>query len=96
MMSVVPLPPTNLAIGSANTTLTLVWEFSLSTDVTAYNVYRGANFGGPYTKIGSSPGNSSSFTDNTYQSGGTYYYVVTAVGASGVESVFSNQVNITP
>jgi fibronectin type 3 domain-containing protein len=92
---VVPQPPTSLAIGGTTTTsLTLVWQLSLSSDVTTYNVYRGANFGGPYTKIGSST--SSTFTDNTYHNGGTYYYVVTAVGPGAVESVYSNQTSITP
>jgi hypothetical protein len=34
---------------------------------------------------------STGYTDNTVQAGVTYYYVTTAVDASGVESVYSNQ-----
>jgi fibronectin type 3 domain-containing protein len=32
------------------------------------------------------------FTDTTVQAGHTYYYVVTAVDSSNVESTYSNQV----
>jgi hypothetical protein len=94
-MSVVPQPPTNLQL-TTYPYLLLTWTLSLSNDITAYNIYRGANSGGPYAKIGSSTGDASSFVDNTYQSGGTYFYVVTAAGANGVESVYSNEREITP
>jgi len=33
-----------------------------------------------------------SFTDSNVQTGQTYYYVATAVDASGNESVYSNEV----
>jgi fibronectin type 3 domain-containing protein len=33
------------------------------------------------------------YTDNTVQSGQTYYYWVTAVNSSGVESAYSNSVS---
>jgi len=36
-----------------------------------------------------------SFTDITVISGQTYYYVVTAVDASGLESAYSNQAPAT-
>jgi fibronectin type 3 domain-containing protein len=35
------------------------------------------------------------FTDNTVQAGVTYFYVVTAVDATGTESVNSNEVSVT-
>jgi len=94
-MNVVPQPPTNLQI-TTYPYLLLTWTLSLSNDITAYNIYRGANSGGPYTLIGSTTGDSSSAVDDTYQSNGTYFYVVTAVGANGVESVYSNEREITP
>jgi fibronectin type 3 domain-containing protein len=34
-----------------------------------------------------------SYTDATVQNGTTYYYVTTAVDASGSESAFSNEVS---
>lgn len=70
---------------------TLSWTASTSA-VSDYNVYRGTVNGGPYTLINLSLVTGPSYTDTTAQSGFTYYYVTTAVGGSGVESVYSNQV----
>ncbi|HZT74727.1 MAG TPA: hypothetical protein VE996_13845 [Terriglobales bacterium] len=36
-----------------------------------------------------------SFTDTTVLDGQTYYYVVTGVDSQGVESAYSNQVQVT-
>jgi fibronectin type 3 domain-containing protein len=70
--------------------VTLSWAADTST-VAGYNVYRGTTSGGPYTQIYSLDANTT-YTDSTVQSGSTYYYVVTAVGTSGAESGYSNQV----
>ena len=51
--------------------------------------------GGPYTLITSSPAAGPTFTDTTVQAGATYFYVVTAVDATGNESVNSNEVSAT-
>lgn len=61
-----------------------------SQQVTGYNVYRGTQPGGPYTKQTGSPLTVTDYVDNTVQSGATYYYVATAVDANG-ESGYSNQ-----
>jgi hypothetical protein len=67
----------------------LAWSPSTTTDVVAYNIYRGTVSGGPYSLL--TPMNSSTAdTDSTVQSGTTYYYVVTAVDAAGTESAYSN------
>ena len=72
-------------------TVGLTWMDSATT-VAGYNVYRGTSTGGPYvSKLTASPVTSTQFTDSGLQSGQTYYYVVTAVGSDGVESVYSNQ-----
>jgi len=65
------------------------WTASTST-VAGYNVYRSSQSGGPYQILNATL-QSLTFTDSTVQSGTTYYYVVTAVDGSGVESVFSNE-----
>jgi hypothetical protein len=70
----------------------LSWTASTST-VAGYNVYRGGVSGGPYTKQDSSLVAPTSYTDTAVQTGLTYYYVVTAVDSSGVESVYSNEVS---
>jgi len=68
----------------------LSWNPSTST-VSGYNVYRGSQSGGPYSKLNSSLSPGATFTDTSVQAGLTYFYVVTAVDASSQESVFSNQ-----
>lgn len=67
----------------------LSWNASTS-GVNGYNIYRGTQSGGPYSKLNSALLPATSYTDATVQSGATYYYVSTAV-ANNVESVYSNQ-----
>jgi fibronectin type 3 domain-containing protein len=74
--------------------VTLGWTASTSSGVAVYNVYRADSPGGPYTLKNSSLG--LTFTDATVVHGHIYYYVVTTVGALGVESVNSNEVSATP
>jgi hypothetical protein len=69
----------------------LAWKASSST-VSGYNVYRGAQSGGPYSKITGSPNASTSYSDTSVQAGLTYYYVVTGINSQGTESSYSNQV----
>ena len=68
----------------------LAWS-DVST-VVGYNVYRGAQLAGPYSKINSSLDATTVYSDNTAQAGQTYYYVTTAVDASGAESAYSSSV----
>ena len=87
--------PASIALSGSGVQLvqhsaTLSWNASTSA-VAGYHAYRGTISGGPYTKLTSSANPSTSFTDSTVQSGQTYYYVVTSVDSSGVESVNSNQ-----
>ncbi len=72
-------------------TVALAWTASTSA-ISGYNVYRGTTPSGPYpTKLNASLVGSVQFTDTTVAAGQTYYYVVTAVDSSNVESTFSNQ-----
>lgn len=73
---------------AVNNTVVLTWDASTTAGVTQYNIYRGTLSGGPYSLIGSD--NALDFTDLT-AGAGTWFYVVTAVGSNGVESVYSNQ-----
>ena len=68
----------------------LSWN-SVST-VVGYNVYRGIQSTGPYTKINSALDASTAYTDNSVQAGQTYYDVTTAVDANGAESSYSGAV----
>lgn len=68
----------------------LSWNASTSS-VVGYNIYRGTQDGGPYSKVNTSLETATAFTDTTVLSGTTYYYVSTAVDSGNVESAYSNQ-----
>jgi hypothetical protein len=74
--------------------VTLTWTASTST-VSGYNVYRSSVSGGPYTKLNSAPVASTTYVDTTVQASQTYFYVITSVDASNVESAFSTEVSVT-
>jgi fibronectin type 3 domain-containing protein len=74
---------------AAQHSVSLSWNASTSLPL-GYNVYRGTNSGGPYTKLNSSLISGLSFADNNVQSGATYYYVATSVDSSNLESGYSN------
>jgi hypothetical protein len=69
----------------------LSWTASVSQNVTGYNVYRGTQTGGPYSKINPVLDASTLYTDTTVVDGTTYYYVTTSVNSSNEESAYSNQ-----
>lgn len=90
----VPLSGTGLAPLAHSVDVT--WAASTSTPLQGYNVYRSTVSGGPYTKL--SPTLSPTtllFTDTTPLSGKQYFYVVTALNTSGVESSSSSEVAVT-
>jgi fibronectin type 3 domain-containing protein len=60
--------------------------------VVGYNVYRGSQSGGPYTKINSALDASTTYSDGSVQAGQIYYYVTSAVDSSGAESGYSSQI----
>src|SRR5579864_3033687 len=100
----VPRPQNNPALGafelmtsagaagsSSPHSVSISWKASSSAEVGTYNVYRATTSGGPYTRVGwRVPG--VSFTDMNVHSGATYFYVVTSVTTSNVESVVSSEV----
>jgi hypothetical protein len=69
----------------------LSWDASTSGSIAGYNVYRSTSASGPFSKINPALDASLNYSDNTVQSGSTYYYATTAVDTSGEESSYSNQ-----
>jgi Cep192 domain 4 len=67
----------------------LSWDASTS-QVAGYNLYRGVQSGGPYSKLNASLITGLNFTDTSVQSGATYYYAATSVDSNSVESGYSN------
>jgi Abnormal spindle-like microcephaly-assoc'd, ASPM-SPD-2-Hydin len=91
--------PTTIALSgtgasSTNFAVSLNWSPS-SSSYSGFNAYRSTVSGGPYTKLDSALIASPSYTDSTVMSGQTYYYVVTEVSTSGVESAYSSQTSVT-
>jgi Abnormal spindle-like microcephaly-assoc'd, ASPM-SPD-2-Hydin len=90
----VVLSGTGVAASSSKHSVALNWRSGSSTAV-GYFVYRGTRSGGPYSKLVGSIDTVPSYTDGTVSNGQTYYYVVTSVDSSNVESAYSNQVSVT-
>jgi hypothetical protein len=74
--------------------VTLTWTASTSA-VSGYNVYRSTVSGGPYTKLNSTAIAAATYVDTTVQASTTYFYVVTSVDSSNVESANSTEVSVT-
>ena len=83
------------AVQSVVHSVALAWDASKSSGVVGYNVYRATVSGGPYTKLTPSAIPETQYTDMAVQAGHIYYYVVTSVDSSGVQSSYSNQVSVT-
>jgi hypothetical protein len=73
----------------ASYTVDLSWTPS-SSSYSGFNIYRGTQSGGPYSKINASLIATPSYTDTNCGSAGTYYYVATEVDTSGAESNYSS------
>lgn len=74
--------------------ITVGWSYTQGTDLAVgFNVYRSTATGGPYTKLTSTaiPLATLSYQDFTGTGNTKYFYVVTAVDISGIESVNSNE-----
>ena len=93
--STATVSPTTIALSgtgvqAAPHSVALTWTASTST-VSGYKVYRSTTNGSGYTTINAGLVAGLTYDDTTVQNGTTYYYVVTAVDASGNESTDSNQ-----
>lgn len=88
----VPSAPTGVAASAGNEQATITWN--AVSGATGYNVKRSTTSGGPYSNVATNV-SGTSYTNTGLTNGTTYYYVVTAVNASG-ESPISSQVSATP
>ncbi len=75
--------------------VTLEWTPNSESDVASYRVYRSETNGSGYSRIDGGGLSVVKFIDSTVLSGHTYYYVVTAMNSSGLESGRSSQVQAT-
>jgi len=73
--------------------VTLAWDANQDTSLVGYRLHSGSgsrNYSGSMDT-----GNVTSCTVNNLQDGHTYFFAVTALGASGQESGYSNEVSVT-
>ncbi|MBI1891188.1 MAG: fibronectin type III domain-containing protein [Burkholderiales bacterium] len=86
--------PTNLTVGTVTyNSAALSWN--ASTGASGYNAYRSATSGGARTKTNSSLITGTSTTVTGLNADTTYYFVVKAQDAGGLETADSNQVQTT-
>jgi len=86
-----PAAPTGLTATAGDTQISLTWNASAA--ATSYKVKRSTTAGGPYTTVATPT--TTNFTNTGLTNGTRYYYVVSAVNASG-ESANSSEVNAVP
>ena len=84
--------PTITAATPGNKRVTLTW--TAVTGATQYRIKRATVNGGPYTLITTQSG-TGPYNNNGLTTGTTYYYVISAINATG-ESVNSVQVSAVP
>jgi len=86
-----PSAPTALVATAGNQQISLTW--TASTGATSYHLKRATSSGGPYTQVGSAT--AAGYTDTGLTNGTKYFYVVSALNASG-ESTNSSPASSTP
>jgi hypothetical protein len=90
----IALAGTGVAASTASHTVALSWDASTSS-VKGYFVYRSSKPSGPFTQLNSAVETSPSYSDGTVSNGQVYYYYVTAVDTSNIQSADSNEVTVT-
>ena len=85
-----PSAPTNVSTLNDYFEVSVRWDANPETNIAGYNVYRSATASGVYTKMNPSLISGSEYWVHDYSAFGTYYFKVTAVNTSGIESGFSS------
>jgi hypothetical protein len=86
-----PAAPTSLVATAGNQQITLTW--AASSGATSYHLKRATTSGGPYIQVAAP--SAPNYTDTGLTNGTTYFYVVSALNATG-ESANSIQASATP
>ena len=91
-----PSAPTGISAVAGDTQVDLGWNSNPEADIDGYNVYRSTTSGGPYSQLSVALLTSPNYTDLSVSNDTTYWYVVTAVNTSGLESNPGSEVSATP
>jgi chitin-binding protein len=89
----VPNPPTGVSGTAGNAQVVLTW--TAVSGATSYNVKRSLTSGGPYANVQTGV-TATSFTNTGLTNGTPYYYVVTALNASGESAISTQAGPLTP
>jgi hypothetical protein len=84
----------HLLASSKQHKIVLTWQAS-SSQVAGYNVYRKKGPDGEFLKLNPKPIQGLTYTDESVESGVTYFYVTRSVDAHGAESANSNLFTVT-
>lgn len=85
--TVAPAAPSTVTAVGSETSITLGWLDNVESDLAGYNVYRASSLDGTYVKLNSGLLTQSDYADLAAPVGATSYYRITAVDATGNESV---------
>jgi glycosidase len=92
-----PAVPTNLqAANNDPTSIRLTWDAAQDPTLFRYDVFRSAQAGGEYVKIGTLASDTTTFTDTNLQTGTPYFYMVRAVDEAANVSPPSNEASAVP
>ena len=81
--------PENLQATAAAGSVQLTWNASAHPGCAGYNLYRAPAVGGPYAKLNAAPIAGVSYVDAPVADPAAWFYALTAVEDTGLESVFS-------
>ncbi|MDT8317391.1 MAG: FG-GAP-like repeat-containing protein [bacterium] len=94
--SLPPAPPTDVQATPGIVRADLSWNANSEGNLDYYNIYRSTVSGTGYTLVDSVPYDTTSYADTEVTGGTTYYYVVTAVNTSSMESEHSAELMVVP
>jgi Abnormal spindle-like microcephaly-assoc'd, ASPM-SPD-2-Hydin len=87
--------PASISVTGSSYAVNLTWQASSSSELAGYDVYRSTSSSGSYSLLNTSPITATAYSDSSVADGQTYYYVVTAVNTSNVQSADSNQISVS-
>jgi hypothetical protein len=92
----IPVAPESLCSMPIYLGIDLFWKPNSELDLAGYNVHRSTASGGPYLKINPSLVLDTVYSDSGLMSGQDYFYVVTAVDTTDLESGYSEETSSLP
>ena len=91
-----PSKPSGLKCTPGKSKVFLSWSNNPESNILGYNVYRRSEQETDYSKINSTPVLFINFIDTDLENYVTYYYRITALSNNGLESSYSDEVEVIP